>query len=301
MKLEMETVPSWIDEITMVELFAGSAAATRAVLKFIARVTSHEIRTKMLIIDYESRSALETAYPELIPLLAKGKILHYQLSLAQAKGQAIPVIVEGILGVSWIRINIIHIGLDCRTFSWVALAAVRHRSPKGAALTLLAQDYEKILAHLCELVTELTMVNPAVLVTFENPRHGSFKEHELIQALLRRPGWHLASFDYCAMALENYDGKVGGPKDKRVGGLTAQKSSVVAVHGTGETPQSAMRQCQGRACRMVVPGTKHHALVVCGRSEGLRFNLVSAKLKRVLSRLCLKEFMFNCCGVILNG
>ena len=255
----------------MVELFAGSAAATRAVLNFTARVTSHKIRTKMLIIDYESRSTLETAYPELIPLLANGKILHYQLSLAQATGRDIPIIVEGILGISWTRINIIHIGLDCRTFSWAALAAIRHRSPKGAALTLLAQDYEKILAHLCEFVTELTMVNPAVLVTFENPRHGSFKEHELIQTLLRRPGWHLASFDYCAMALESYDGKIGGPKDKRVGGLTAQKASVVVVHSTGENPQSAMRKCQGRTCRMVVPGTKHHALVICGRSEGLRF------------------------------
>ena len=177
----------------MVELFAGSAAATGAVLNFTARVTSHEIRTKVLIIDYESRSTLETAYPELKPLLANGKILHYQLGLAQATGQDTPITVEGILRISWTRINIIHIGLDCRTFSWAALAAIRHRSPKGAALTLLAQDYEKILAHLYELVTELTMVNPSVLVTFENPRHGSFKEHELIQTLLRRPGWHLAS------------------------------------------------------------------------------------------------------------
>ena len=80
----------------MVELFAGSAAATQAVLNFVERVKSHRISTKMLIIDYESRSTLETAYPELIPLLAQGKILHYQLSLAQAKGQDIPVIVEGI-------------------------------------------------------------------------------------------------------------------------------------------------------------------------------------------------------------
>ena len=262
---------SWIDEISMVELFAGSAAATRAVLNFVERVKSHMVKTRMLIIDYESRSTFEAAYPELVPLLAEAKIIHYQLSLAQAQGQDILIIVEGILGIPWKKINIVHIGLDCRTFSWAALAAVRHRSPRGAALTILAQDYEKILAHLCKLITKLTRINPTVLATFENPRHGSFKEHELIQALIRRPGWHLATFDYCAMAMESYDGKIGGPQERRAGGLTAQKSSVVVIHSTGENPQPVMRQCQGQACQMVVPGTKHHALVICGRSKGLRF------------------------------
>ena len=271
-KLELsEAVPSWISEISMVELFAGSAAATRAVLNFVERVKSHKIKTKMLIIDYETRSVLEASYPELVPLLAEGKVLHYQFSLAQAKERDIPAVVEGLLGIQWRKINIVHVGLDCRSFSWAALAAVRHRSPKGAAITLLAQDYEKILAHLCELITDLTKVNPTVLATFENPRHGSFKEHELVQALIRRPGWHMATFDYCAMAMETYDGKIGGPKERRTGGLTAQKPSVVVVHGTDENPQSRMYQCRGRDCRMVVPGTKHHVLVICGRSEGLRF------------------------------
>jgi len=267
----LETVPSWIDEISMVELFAGSAAATRAVLNFIGRVKSHRVKTKMLIIDYEERSTLEASYPDLIPLLAAGTVIHYQLSLAQAQKRDIPTIVEGLLGIQWKKINIVHVGLDCRTFSWAALATVRHRSPKGAAITLLAQEYEKILAHLCELVTDLTKVNPTVLATFENPRHGSFKEHELVQALIRRPGWHMAVFDYCAMAMESYDGKIAGPRERRVGGLTAQKPSVVVVHGTGDNPQSVMHQCRGRACRMVVPDTKHHVLVICGRSEGLRF------------------------------
>ena len=114
-KLELlETVPSWIDEISMVELFAGSAAATRAVLNFIGRVKSHRVKTKMLIIDYEERSTLEAAYPDLIPLLAEGTVIHYQLSLAQAKKRDIPTIVEGLLGIQWKKINIIHVGLDCR-------------------------------------------------------------------------------------------------------------------------------------------------------------------------------------------
>ena len=120
LKPESEIMLSWIDEISMVELFAGSAAATRAVLNFVERVKSHMVKTRMLIIDYESRSTLEAAYPELVPLLAEGKIIHYQLSLAQAQGQDILIIVEGILGIPWKKINIVHIGLDCRTFMHAA-------------------------------------------------------------------------------------------------------------------------------------------------------------------------------------
>ena len=67
-------------------------------LNFIERVKSHKIKTRMLIINYESRLTLEAAYLELTPLLAEGKIIHYQLSLAQAQGQDILIIVEASWG-----------------------------------------------------------------------------------------------------------------------------------------------------------------------------------------------------------
>ena len=83
------------------------------------------------------------------------------------------IIVEGILGILWKKVGIVHIGFDCRTFSWAALATVHHRSLNWAAITMLGQDYEKVLAALCRRVAELTELNPAIFLTLENPSHSA--------------------------------------------------------------------------------------------------------------------------------
>ena len=78
-----------------------------------------------------------------------------------------PVIVEGLLGIPWCKVDIVHIGFDYRTFSWAALATVHHRTPNAAAVMMLAQDYEKVLAALCQLAAELTELNPADFLTLD--------------------------------------------------------------------------------------------------------------------------------------
>ena len=58
----------------MVEICAGSAAATRATILFADTTSTHSVRTNVLIIDYETQESLEASYPQLIPLLASGRI-----------------------------------------------------------------------------------------------------------------------------------------------------------------------------------------------------------------------------------
>ena len=53
----------------------------------------------------------------------------------------------------------------------------------------------------------------------------------------------------------------------------------------------------------MVPGTKHHVLVICGRSEGLRSGQRQVEDWKAPGRLCLKvyTFMINYCGAISSG
>jgi hypothetical protein len=201
------------------------------------------------------------AYPGLVPYLDSGEIVHFQLHLGQASESDFGIIVEGLLGVRWEALDFVHIGFDCRTYSWAAVSKCQHRSSEGAAITILAQEYDKILSMLARLVLRLVRCKPTAMVTFENPNHGSFKSNAVVQSLLRRPGWWMVVFDYCAMAREEYDGAISGPADHREGGLTAQKTSVMVVYGIGDDPEEGLLRCAGKKCRMVVPGTKRHAVL----------------------------------------
>ena len=121
---------------------------------------------------------------------------------------------------------------------------------------------------LARLVLRLVRCKPMAMVTFENPNHGSFKSNAVVQSLLRRPGWWMVAFDYCAMAREDYDGAILGPANRREGGLTALKTSVMVVYGIDDDPEEGLLRCAVKKCRMVVPGTKRHVLLICKPQGG---------------------------------
>ena len=96
---------------------------------------------------------------------------------------------------------------------------------------------EKLLALTLKAAKDLHKVNGKAMITFESPKHGSFKSNAQVQAMLRIEGFWLVELDYCAMADETLDGAVYGPAGNRQGGVQPKKSTVVLTFAASFNPQ----------------------------------------------------------------
>ena len=76
-------------------------------------------------------------------------------------------------------------------------------------------------------------------------------------------------FDYCAMAREDYDGAISGPADRREGGLTALKTSVMVVYGIDDDPEEGLLRCAGK--KMSYGRTRHEEACVADLQAAGRF------------------------------
>ena len=134
------------------------------------------------------------------------------------------LLVEGLLGIPWSKLHGYHVSLACTTWSWACLSKKRYRTLEGAALDYEAQVVEKLLALTLKAAKDLHKVNGKALITFESPKHGSFKSNAQVQAMLRIEGFWLVELDYC-VADETLDGAVHDPADNRQGGVQPKKST----------------------------------------------------------------------------
>ena len=57
---------------------------------------------------------------------------------------------------------------------------------------------EKLLALTLKAAKDLHKSNGKALITFESPKHGSFKSNAQVQAMLRVARFWLIELDYCA-------------------------------------------------------------------------------------------------------
>ena len=80
-----------------------------------------------------------------------------------------------------------------------AASKKRYRKLEGAALEYEAQVVEKLLALTPKAAKDLHKVNGRALITFESPKHGSFKSDAQVQAMLRLEGFWLVEMDYWLM------------------------------------------------------------------------------------------------------
>ena len=111
-------------------------------------------------------------------------------------------------------------------------------------------------------------VNPNSLITFESPMHGNFKSQPEVQEALRKPNWWILHGDYCAMADEENDGLVQVKGKKVTGSLWPKKPTVVLAHGVSW--DFKLPSCKGTDCRMVIPGTNRHVLVICKQDDMIK-------------------------------
>tara|TARA_B110000027_G_scaffold96578_1_gene101977 strand:- start:445 stop:1812 length:1368 start_codon:yes stop_codon:yes gene_type:complete len=248
----------------MLEVCCGSGASSRAMITYMRRIGRGG---RSLLIDIMTLEVLLATFPELRPYLEDGSIVYFEACLTQMRQGDLQLLVEGLLGIPWSRLHSYHVSLACTTWSWACLSKKRYRTLEGAALDYKAQVVEKLLALTLKAAKDLHKVNGKAMITFESPKHGSFKSNAQVQAMLRIEGFWLVELDYCAMADETLDGAVYGPAGNRQGGVQPKKSTVVLVSGLGDDPQKGMDKCAGLKCPMVVPGTNHHVVVLCQPSS----------------------------------
>ena len=70
--------------------------------------------------------------------------------------------------------------------------------------------------------------------------------------------------DHCAGADKDLDGRVTGPKLNRQGGLVSKKPTHFCCLNVEE--DCTLKSCDTDGCRMKVPGTKHHVLIVSNQA-----------------------------------
>ena len=208
----------------MLEVCCGSGASSRAMITYMRRIGCEG---KSLLIDIMTLDVLLSTYPELKPYLEDGSIIYFEACLTQMRQGDLQLLVEGLLGVPWSKPHSYHVSLACTTWSWDCLSKKRYRTLEGAAIDYEAQVVEKLLTLTLKAAKDLHKVNSKALITFELPKHGSFKSNAQVQAMLRVEGFWLVELDYCAD--ETLDGAVHGPADNRQGGVQPKKSTVVLV------------------------------------------------------------------------
>ena len=101
-----------------------------------------------------------------------------------------------------------------------------HRTLEGAAIDYEAQVVEKLLALTLKAAKDLHKVNGKALITFESPKHGSFKSNAQVQAMLRVEGFWLVELDYCANGRRDT-----GWCSSRTGGQSAGRGTTKEEHG----------------------------------------------------------------------
>ena len=178
----------------MLEVCCGSGASSRAMITYMRRIGRGG---RSLLIDIMTLEVLLATFPELRPYLEDGSIVYFEACLTQMRQGDLQLLVEGLLGIPWSRLHSYHVSLACTTWSWACLSKKRYRTLEGAALDYEAQVVEKLLALTLKAAKDLHKVNGKALITFESPKHGSFKSNAQVQAMLRIEGFWLVELDYC--------------------------------------------------------------------------------------------------------
>ena len=111
-------LPHWssgmlLDFFYTLEVCCGSGASSRAIITHTRRL-GREGRS--LSIDLMTLDQLLATYPELKPHLEDGSITYFEACLTQMRQGDLQLLVEGLLGIPWSRLNGYHVSLECTTW-----------------------------------------------------------------------------------------------------------------------------------------------------------------------------------------
>ena len=107
---------------------------------------------------------------------------------------------------------------------------------------------------------------PTAMISVENPWSGHFKEHHAVQKTTSEDGFWMIRAGLCAAACETLDGSVHvDSKGKMQETAFPMKPAALPVKHI--LPFSVQPpRCKGTSCRVKLPGTKSHGILVQSRS-----------------------------------
>ena len=184
--------------------------------------------------------------------------LHEQFNLNKLERRDLELWTMMHWGIPLEQVDWIHASPECREQSLACAVNKLHRSKHGTPRTWQAHTSEKTIARLLRLLQELTDQSPMKLCTVEHPGHSTFELHPTVRHLLTLERWQLLASSHCKTASEALDGKV--TKDPFCAALFPQKDTLWLTSGL--PPHAFMSKCKGD-CRMLVPGTAVHRLLIC--------------------------------------
>ena len=107
---------------------------------------------------------------------------------------------------------------------------------------------------------------PTAMISVENPWSGYFKEHHAVQETISEEEFWMIRADLYAAACETVDGHVYvDSRGKIQGAAFPMKPTALLIRGILPFPAQPPR-CEGTSCRMKLPDTKSHGLLVQKRS-----------------------------------
>ena len=243
-----------------IELFCGFASFTR-----YAITQPSGWNGACIIVDFRTPHELG-----ITDLVALPNVFFICMDLSHMTYEDINIWSLSLLGRAITELYAIHASHPCDTLSLAsACMGELHRGPNSAPISWMAQHHDSMLQNLLSILESVHDANNRILLTIENPWHSHFRSLPIAQLAMARAPWRLLRSDHCASASPILDGLVTGPPLHRIGGLWPMKSTAWLTIGLH--PLAQLPTCSARGpCNMLVPGTNHHVLVICSRTEGLR-------------------------------
>jgi hypothetical protein len=246
-------------DIIVIELYAGTGSMIRQMMK-----TVYAGRLKYLIVDIGQPQ--EHGVEDLIDNV---RGFYKDFDLSNFEPNDLEAWCKGILHTTVDQIARMHASFCCETFAYINLCNKNPpRDKRGTAITKKAFDHNRWLHKLFEVFKYMQSKNAETLITLENPAQSSFVESPLVQVKLAEAEWVVIKGDHCAGADEDLDGIVTGPRLNRQGGLVSKKPTHFCCLNVEE--DCTLKSCDTDGCRMKVPGTKHHVLIVSNQAGKTR-------------------------------
>jgi hypothetical protein len=240
-----------IRTIRLLELYAGTAPASRFVhsidnTRVLSAAVDWSADTQNICVNDQSRHT------------------NIRFDIAQMRIDDVDIWARAFLDGPDSQIDWIHASVDCSTFSNASACKATHRRPDGAPRSILANEADTSLGNLISILRSLKRDRPDRLITIENPENSSFTAHPSVRSAIAEGSFKLLYSHHCASAAQELDGKIAGPEDYRCPPVFPKKGSVWLTSGLPRT--ATLPRCNSQ-CRMMIPETNHHRLVICAPTE----------------------------------
>ena len=255
----------------IIELYCGSCAFLRYIHSQLESDDRQDRSGEVwyMCVDCLSQKEIEQKYArwDLAGFLRKERVVYLRRDLRNITPARLQLWCQAATHRERILFTAVQASFDCTTLSRAgACNSQEVRTSGGGAVSLPAQYDSRHLRALCHTLRFLAKVAPRALLSVENPWAGYFKEHRLIQEMIEEGIFFLYRTDFCAAATMELDGDVWqSATGSLVGGVFTMKPSALLVRGVDPHKFTPPR-CKGRDCRMVIPGTQHHAWVIQSKS-----------------------------------